>query len=322
MFRTILTPALFQGSGKRPPYFEGWYFKLVDPAESCRYAVIPGVFIGEDSHAFIQVLDGNLARSRYFRFDIDSFEASDRAFDISIGNNRFSADGITLDIHAPEGTLSGALRFEGLSPWPVSLASPGAMGWYAWIPFMQCYHGVLSLDHTLHGRLEIDGQHFDFTGGRGYIEKDWGKAFPKGYVWFQSNHFATPGSSIFGSVAVIPWLGQAFRGFIIGLWHGGKLFRFATYSGARIEHLGIDDETLEVSVRSRSHRLRIVARRAQGALLHEPTGASMLRRVEETMQASLAVTLSDLAGNVLFEEVGRNGGLEVQGNLDKLLALA
>ena len=24
------------------------------------------------------------------------------------------------------------------------------MGWYAWVPFMECYHGVLSLDHTIY----------------------------------------------------------------------------------------------------------------------------------------------------------------------------
>ncbi|MCK7537696.1 MAG: tocopherol cyclase family protein [Marinilabiliales bacterium] len=29
----------------------------------------------------------------------------------------------------------------------------------------------------------------DFSGGRGYIEKDWGHSFPSAYVWMQSNHF-------------------------------------------------------------------------------------------------------------------------------------
>jgi len=321
VFRTVLNPGFYHGEGKREPFFEGWYFKLVDAPESCRYAVIPGVFIGKDSHAFIQVLDGNLARSRYFRFDFDSFTASQDPFEVSIGNNRFSETGIALDIDEPEGALSGHVRFSGLNPWPVSVGSPGAMGWYAWIPFMQCYHGVLSLDHDLAGGLTIDGESFDFAGGRGYIEKDWGRAFPKGYVWLQSNHFATPGSSVTCSVAVIPWMGRAFRGYIIGLWHGGRLYRFATHTGARIEQLDIGETSLGIRVRNRTHRLHIHAQRAQGGLLHEPTGASMLQRVEETMLATVAVTLSDLDGQVLFEEEGRNAGLEVQGSLDTLMAL-
>lgn len=38
-------------------HFEGWYFKLVDAEERQPYAFIVGVFLGEDRHAFIQVLE-------------------------------------------------------------------------------------------------------------------------------------------------------------------------------------------------------------------------------------------------------------------------
>ena len=35
-------------------------------------------------------------------------------------------------------------------------------------------------------------------GGRGYIEKDWGQAFPRAWIWTQSNHFGAdaPGTSL------------------------------------------------------------------------------------------------------------------------------
>ena len=49
----------------------------------------------------------------------------------------------------------GRLVFEGITPWPVSITSPGIMGWYAWVPKMECYHGVLSLDHRIQGDLQI-----------------------------------------------------------------------------------------------------------------------------------------------------------------------
>ena len=35
-----------------------------------------------------------------------------------------------------------------LDGWPVKVTSPGAMGPYAFVPFMECYHGVVSMDHT------------------------------------------------------------------------------------------------------------------------------------------------------------------------------
>ena len=81
-----------------------------------------------------------------------------------------------------------------------------------------------------------------FDGGRGYLEKDWGRAFPAGYVWMHSNHLdADPSASLVASVALIPWLRGSFRGFIVGLKHHGRLYRWATYTKAREELLRIDD---------------------------------------------------------------------------------
>jgi succinate dehydrogenase/fumarate reductase flavoprotein subunit len=54
----------------------------------------------------------------------------------------------------------------------LSSSFTGTMGWYAFVPAMECYHGVLSFDHLLEGGLELNGQYIDYTGGRGYIEKD------------------------------------------------------------------------------------------------------------------------------------------------------
>ena len=319
--RTTLNPAMYHGHGKKLPFFEGWYFKLINADETRRYAIIPGVFLGEDAHSFIQVLNGNSAKSAYHRFDVAEFWASKDLFDIRVGSNYFSADHLKLSLDDPLGKIFGEIRFEQIHPWPVSVLSPGIMGWYAWMPMMECYHGVLSLDHGLQGCLEIDGETVDFSGGRGYIEKDWGHLFPEGYVWFQSNHFDTVETSITGSVAVIPWLGSAFRGFIIGLWHGQKLYRFATYTGAKIEHFSITDDQVDWVVRNRHFRLEMIASRVEGGLLHEPTGKTMLQRVEETMLATVKVRLSTLDGNVIFDEMGRNSGMEVQGDLEKLLAM-
>ncbi|MEZ4893124.1 MAG: tocopherol cyclase family protein [Saprospiraceae bacterium] len=48
--------------------------------------------------------------------------------------------------------------------------------------------------HPQHGPyhlrfLTINGEELDFTGGKGYMEKDWGRSFPSAYFWMQTNHF-------------------------------------------------------------------------------------------------------------------------------------
>jgi len=188
--KNIFHPERFHGEGRKPPFFEGWYFKLVDAAEQSRCAVIPGLFLGkevEDSHAFIQVLDGTSGSVAYYRFPPEEFEAARDRFEVRIGKNIFTSEGITLDLTDEEGAIQGDVRFSGTIPWPVTFAAPGIMGWYAWVPMMECYHGVVSLDHVIEGALEIDGRTIDFTGGRGYTEKDWGRSFPSSWIWLQSN---------------------------------------------------------------------------------------------------------------------------------------
>lgn len=317
--REILHPSMYHGFHKKPPFFEGWYYKLVSADEREKIAIIPGVILGSDAHAFIQMIDGVSGTTQYFSYPLEQFKANPTLFDISVDENHFDSTQFSLNINRPEGQLSGTIRLGHLNPWPVSLLSPGVMGWYAYVPRMECYHGVLSFDHALEGKINFNGRTIDFSGGRGYFEKDWGKSFPAAWVWLQSNHFDHPAVCITGSVAIIPWLGRSFRGFIVGFWLNGALHRFTTYSGAHIEALEISDTYVDWVLRNRTHRLTLKAYRAQGGLLRGPTPMDMGQRVIETLNATIQVKLETLQGELLFDEVGANAGLEVIGDLARLL---
>ncbi|UCE07906.1 MAG: hypothetical protein JSW07_07705, partial [bacterium] len=154
-----LNPPCYQGKKNLSQHFEGWYFKIVDLSERHIYAIIPGVFINkthEHSHAFIQVFDGSNGKACYHKFPIADFRASDTVFEIHIDSNYFSSDKIKLDLHNSALHLIGELSFNSLTPWPKTLFSPGIMGWYSWVPFMECYHGIVSMDHEIEGALVIN----------------------------------------------------------------------------------------------------------------------------------------------------------------------
>lgn len=319
---TIWHPERFHGHRRRPPFFEGWYYKLVSADEHTRLAVIPGVFLSDDPdrhHAFVQVLDGSRGSATYHRRPAADFEAARRRFAVRVGSSRFSDRRVSLDLDDEAGRVRGEVTLGPLSPWPVRALTPGVMGPYAFVPRMECNHGVVSFDHRLYGWIELDGVRHDLSGGRGYLEKDWGAAFPAGYVWMQSNHFATPGTSLVATIAIIPWLRGAFPGFLVGLWHEGRLRRFTTYSGARTVALHLDDAAVEWVVADRHGSLEIHATRAAAGLLLGPTRERMESRVGETMLASIDIRLTD-RGRVA-SGTGRNAGLEVHGDLDRLLAL-
>ena len=306
-----LHPEIYHGKGKKAPFFEGWYYKLISADEQQRYSIIPGIILGGEPHSFVQVLNGSSGESTYFEFPFNAFKAKPDSFDIRVGRNRFTASSMALDIAMDEGAIRGELSFDGPIPWPVTWSSPGIMGWYSWLPFMECYHGVLSFDHAISGILTIDRTPVDFTGGRGYLEKDWGQSFPEAYIWLQTNHFDAPGACLTASVAIIPSLGTAFPGFIVGLWLGDKLYRFATYSGARLEKLTVSDDEVFWVLSDRENRLEMRARRVAGGLLKAPSKLDMGRRVNETLNSSVEVRLATRSGRSIFESTGRHAGLEV-----------
>lgn len=319
-----LHPECYHGAGQRPPFFEGWYYKLVDRTGEHRLALIPGVFRGAnpgEHHSFVQVLDGRRGTATYCRYPEPAFAVAERELDVRVGSSRFTRRRIELDIAEPGCHLRGEVRLGPLVPWPSTWLSPGVMGWYAWVPLMQCYHGIVSLDHELSGELELNGERLSFDGGRGYLEKDWGRAFPAAWVWMQSNHYPTAGTCVTASVAIIPWLRSSFAGFLVGVWHEGQLYRLTTYTGAKIERLEITDEHVRWTLANRQVRLELEARQAPGAELLGPSQLEMGVRVPETLEAAITARLTTTGGREIFSGQGLHAGLEVCGDLPRLCRL-
>ncbi|MGL5915814.1 MAG: tocopherol cyclase family protein, partial [Culicoidibacterales bacterium] len=209
----IFQPEVFQGDIDKKNYFEGWYIKCIDQMKQASYAFIFGVSLQtEDPHAFIQMIDGKSGKTQYARFEVSELDFSVKEFSIRIANNYVTRHGLVIDASFPNGLrVQGNLTFGKFTRFPVSLKTPGIMGWYRYVPTMECYHGVVSRRHTLSGQLFIDGQAVEFTGGKGYIEKDWGVSMPKAWIWTQSNHEKTrKAANYMLSVADVPWKNHAF----------------------------------------------------------------------------------------------------------------
>jgi tocopherol cyclase len=319
--RGVAHPEAFHGTGKSGGFFEGWYIKLVSADLKQRWAVIPGVFKGlagggEDT-AFVQILDGLTGRSWFHKFPLAEFEAATGKFEVRVGGNTFNSSGVNFDLPQLQGSLTYTTA---LDPWPVTFTEPGIMGWYGMVPAMECFHGVVSFGHSVSGSLKVEGVSTPFEGGRGYIEKDWGKAFPAGYVWMASNHLeGAPEASLVASVAIIPWLRSSFRGFIIGFKHSGKLHKWSTYNRAKEVELAIDDAHVRWSLNGPDGRLELKAERVRGGLLHAPLRTAMYQRVEETLDSTIEIRHHDKSGKVLYEGNASCAGLEVFGDIERLL---
>ncbi len=315
-FKSLQNPDMYHGWGKQKSYFEGWYFKLIDPTEQYAIAVIPGISMSKtgEKHSFIQILDGKKCTAEYLTFDADDFQPDENRFFLNLKENQFSADFIQLDLNY----LKGKITFQDTQPIDTSIISPGIMGIFSYIPFMECYHGVVSMNHRLKGSLEIDGKEVDFTGGKGYLEKDWGKSFPNSWIWMQTNHFEHHEASLMVSVAKIPFLGFHFNGFLISLWIEGKFYRFATYTGAVLKSAKVLDNRVELVFKNGKMRLEVVAYKGATGELISPISGNMTGKVNESIDAKIHLKLFK-KDQLIFDDYGNNAGLEVAGPYEELL---
>lgn len=310
-------PAIFQGNLGKRNYFEGWYFKHVG-SEGAKFAVIPGISLAKkDSHSFIQVFNGVSGESKYVTFTIDDFQPEKESFGVVIGENHFSYNGLELNM---EGVASGYLHYSDRTPYHYSWRERGVMGWYGYVPFMETYHGLLSLDHRVDGSMDIGGDIQIFQNGDGYIEKDWGTSFPSSWIWMQSNSFEEKGDSFMLSTAVIPWLGSSFIGHLAIIRIGGKTINLSTYKGGKIVEFNKIGKRVIMTLQSRSHTLKVDAVQGDSVHLKSPQSGLMTGRTIESLSSTLKVTLTDnRKSTVVFKGTGLHAGLEIMDDKNELI---
>ncbi|CAG8709985.1 3219_t:CDS:2, partial [Scutellospora calospora] len=159
-------------------------------------------------------------------------------------------------------SIHGHISFDKMVPFPATHVSPSVMGPFAYFPFLECCHGILSLDHRSQGEIKFtneenkdDFKKIVFKNGYGYIEKDWGNNFPQSYIWAQANNFKNEeGSSIFVTdiplissdnlLSKIPFLKKSLRftGRLVIFYHGSTdtTYNFSTYTSSLIREFNIE----------------------------------------------------------------------------------
>lgn len=251
-------------------YFEGWYFKHQKQDETICFIVGKG---GESS--FIQIITNDFSKTVYY--DAEDYKVARHFEQIRVGKSVFSKNGCIVDINDGDLVICGRLSYVGITP-----VKNDVMGIFKHFPRMECYHGVVSLDHGIHGSLIINGHEHDFTGGKGYIEKDYGTSFPKSYFWCQCNDFDTK-TSIMIAVAKIPYLGLTFNGIICCVYFHGKEYRLATYKGARIKEMSQD----KIVIGQGKYTLEAHVSPGTEYPLAAPKGGMMERTIYEAINADV-----------------------------------
>ncbi|MBK9390877.1 MAG: hypothetical protein IPN68_12015 [Bacteroidetes bacterium] len=312
----IFKPELFQGSLQTNNYFEGWYFKHVSKNLNNVYSFIPGISLSDnDPHSFIQVINGITGKTCYITYPVNEFKWEKDKLFLKIGNSVFTDEFIELNIENEKINVSGRLEYRNIVKYPKTLSSPGIMGWYSYIPFMECKHGIVSVNHKISGTLTIDNELIDLNEGKGYIEKDWGTSFPEAWVWIQSNNFNNPDTAFTFSVAKIPWMGRHFPGFISFLYFDKRFFLFSSYNNTALNEINYDGKTISFTLKNKETTLKVTAVKNKSGELMAPVSGKMTRRIKESIDSTVILTLFNKSGNIIYSDSAQRAGLEI---IDKI----
>lgn len=263
-------------------HFQGYYFK--HSTEDLSISFIVGEAGGL---SFIQAVTND----KSYNFNFKEIQIGEK---ILIGENIFSTKGIKIRLP----NINGDIEYGSLTPINYNILGP-----FALIP-MECKHFIISMSHNLKGKMNIERKEIDFSKGRGYIEGDYGKSFPKRYVWLHSNMFKKD-ISVMAAIATVPIFKSKIMGCIAIVNYNSKEYRFATYLGAEIAEYG----NKKIILRQGKYTLEIEIIANEGHKLYSPKNGSMTDIIRESNSSKGNFRLVH-GKSIIFDEKSENISFE------------
>jgi len=251
-------------------YFEGWYIRLTGKEN---IAVIMGLSKSNDPHAFIQFTDTK--KVIYKRYSLDQVSFSEG---VKIGDSKLTNNKLILNID----DISIEANFKNVK----ELDKKSIMGMLYYLP-LECYQEIVYLD----------GEYED---GTIYMEKTYGRKFPKEWIWIQSNTYP-----LSFAAAKMPLLLNKY-GFYCVFEHNGKQIILSSYKFGRIK---INDS---ITMKQGKYKLIIKLHHINPVKLVGPVNGGLMKRdVWESLESEIEVELY-IKGKLVDKSLHKNIGAEYE----------
>ena len=146
----------------------------------------------------------------------------------------------------------------GVTPTRPPNASP--WDWLHGFPFIPLKWHVSNLDGAADGRIDLGQRSVTLNGARVHFEKNWGKAFPKQWIWMQANEFGPNVDVAFVGAGgpIMDWPVSP-NGYMAGLRVGDDFYSWRTQdlSGFRVAEVDWDKDRLTWRLSARNGRAKI-----------------------------------------------------------------
>ena len=253
----IYAPDLFHTNLKRRRFFECWEHKLISNDGQDILIVIGVLILGKDRLCYNEIIDGKTGANYLVKYPIDQYKPSKTSMECQYATTRFSKEGIDLSIKNDTLSINGKITFGEFKAFPSSKLSPGLMGYFSFIPFMESYFKLVSLHHSINGKITINDKIYNFDKGSSYIEKGWGKKFPDSWLMIHCNTFTEPDTSFFVTFSPVKIIGTTIIGIQCFIMYNNEIINFSTYNNGKITLFKRLNKTLNIEIKNDTHYLDI-----------------------------------------------------------------
>ena len=297
--------------------FEDWYFRIID--EKGEYLISLDIRItkkGRKLEGILQVERTTGTERIISTCSLDKIIIQEIV--ICIDGSQLGVDKMILNIDEPGLKIRGEIGLSHKVDLKQSFLQPGLMGFYKWIPFLEFYQEVLSLQSVTVGRIEMNDETYSMDGGNCYIQKQWGEHFPNVWLWAQGNTFDKKRDlSIALGVARLKIFFNYYTAFAIPLHYDDHTEIFANYNGGHIAKLYRYKGYVHLIVTKKDKMLdvKIYGRDEPGCIANKETHG--IRDIYECEMVKMEVKLTE-RGRVILEDSSLCCGIQMGGNTSKL----
>lgn len=234
--------------------FEGWYYRVSEPDRDESWVVIMAYWRDQmgDTRAFVELIQGSTGATykRVFEeLQIESFQRQEGRFELHIDDLFFSQDRVSGLFTSESGaTIELELSLDACALWgaPNDEHNRWTMGWVTELPGPPLKWHVHHLKGEASGRIRVKRDNkflidASFDQAPIHQEKNWGSAFPKRWIWMQSNlfngrpdvAFAAAGGPVFG-------FDHSPNGYMMGLRWRDQFFNWRTQDGHLFKDVSFD----------------------------------------------------------------------------------
>ena len=236
------------------PHFEGWYYRATNPATGESWVLISAYWQNQKQETFgfnelIHSPSGTIWKQVVTGLDLQRIQQQAGVLDVRIGGLHLFEGGVRGTIESEKfGSVELDWDIDSCVYWggPSEWNNRWTMGWATEAPGVPLRWHVDQLKGTTTGTVSFGGEIYTIDGSALHQEKNWGRAFPSSWVWFQSNVFDNRPDVAFAAAggAIFP-VGWSPDGYMAGLRWKDQFFTWRTQDGHRFSDVdfSIDEST-------------------------------------------------------------------------------